>query len=79
MKTLVCALTVGTGLIVTSAFMEAADAQQFRQPRSDDKERLRMIRECMEMNRKYNTDPFGRTGGREHMYHACMANHGHHG
>jgi hypothetical protein len=44
-----------------------------------DKERLRMIRECMEMNRKYNTDPFGRTGGREHMYHACMANHGHHG
>jgi hypothetical protein len=37
-----------------------------------------MIRECMEMNRKNNTDPFGRTGGKEHMYHACMANHGHH-
>jgi hypothetical protein len=36
-----------------------------------------MISECMEMNRKYNTDPFGRSGGKEHMYHACMANQGH--
>jgi hypothetical protein len=57
--------------------MQAADAQQFRKPRPDDPERLRMIKECMDMNRKYNTDPFGRTGGKEHMYHACMANHGH--
>jgi hypothetical protein len=36
-----------------------------------------MISECMEMNRKYNTDPFGRSGGKEHMYHACMAKQGH--
>jgi hypothetical protein len=79
MKTLVGALTVGTALIVALAFMQAADAQQFRQPRHNDKERLRMIRECMEMemNRKHNY-PF-RSGSREHMYHACMANHGHHG
>jgi hypothetical protein len=78
MKTLV-GVTVGAALIVASAFMQAADAQHLRQPRPNDEERLRMIRECMEMNRKHNTDPFGRTGGKEHMYHACMANHGHHG
>ena len=76
MKMLVGALSVGA-LIAVSAFMQAADAQQFRKPRPDDPERLRMIRECMDMNRKYNTDPFGRTGGKEHMYHACMAKHGH--
>ena len=76
MKMLVASLAVAA-FIAVSAFMQAADAQQFRKPRPDDPERLRMIRECMEMNRKYNTDPYGRTGGREHMYHACMANHGH--
>jgi 3-oxoacyl-(acyl-carrier-protein) synthase len=79
MKTLVGALTMGAPLIAAAAFMQAADAQHLRQPRPDDPERLRMIRECMEMNRKHNTDSFGRTGGKEHMYHACMANHGHHG
>ena len=70
-------VTLCAALIAASAFMQAADAQQFRKPRPDDPERLRMIRECMEMNRKYNTDPFGRSGGKEHMYHACMDNHGH--
>ena len=40
MKTLVGALTVGAALIVATAFMQAADAQQFR-PRPDDKGRLR--------------------------------------
>jgi hypothetical protein len=79
MKTLVGALTVAVALIVASAFMQAADAQHLRQPRPNDPERLRMIRECMEMNRKYNTDSFSSRGGKEHMYHACMANHGHHG
>ena len=79
MTTLVGALTVGAVFIVISAFMQTADAQQFRQPRPDDPERLRSIRECMgmEMDRKHNY-PF-RAGSREHMYHACMANHGHHG
>ena len=76
MKMIVGALAVGT-LIAASAFMQAADARQFRQPRPDDPERLRMIRHCMEMNRKYNTDSFSRSGGKEHMYHACMANDGH--
>jgi hypothetical protein len=68
-------VTVGAALIIASAFMQAADAQQFRQPRSDDPERLRVIRECMEMNRN-NTYQYSRTVG--HMYHACMANQGHH-
>lgn len=79
MKTLVGAFTVGAVFIVISAFMQTADAQQFRQPRPDDPERLRRIRECMgmKMDRKHNY-PF-RAGSREHMYHACMANHGHHG
>ena len=54
----------GRPLTALSAFMQAADAQQFRQPRPDDPERLRMISVCMEMNRKYNTDPFGRSGAR---------------
>ena len=69
------ALTVGAALIVASAFMHAANAQQFRQPRSDDAERLRMIRECMQMNRN-DTYMYSRTVG--HMYHACMADQGHH-
>ena len=68
-------VTVGAALIIASAFMQTADAQQFRQPRSDDPERLRVIRECMEMNRN-NTYQYSRTVG--HMYHACMANQGHH-
>ena len=38
MKTLVGALTVGAVFIVISAFMQTADAQQFRQPRPDDPE-----------------------------------------
>jgi len=56
MKTLVGVLTVGAVFIVISAFMQTADAQQFRQPRPDDPERLRRIRECMgmEMDRKHN-------------------------
>jgi hypothetical protein len=75
MKTLVGAFTVGAVSIVISAFMQTADAQQFRQPRPDDPERLRRIRECMgmEMDRKHNY-PF-RAGSREHMYHACMADY----
>jgi hypothetical protein len=33
----------------------------------------------MEMNRKFNTDSYSRNGGKEQMYHACMADRGHHG
>jgi hypothetical protein len=72
------ALTVGVALIAASAFiMQAADAdaKEFRQPRPDDPERLRMIEECMAMNRK-NTYSYSRMVG--HMYRACMADHGHH-
>ena len=38
--------------------------------------RTRMMQECMAMNKKSNTDPFGSAGGVEHMYQACMANKG---
>ena len=68
-------LTVGAVLIIASACMQAADARQFREPRSDDPGRLRAIRECMEMNGN-NTYQYSRTIG--HMYQACMANQGHH-
>jgi hypothetical protein len=74
-KTLVGAVTVCAALIAASAFMHAADAKEFRQPRPADPERLRMIEECMAMNRK-NTYSYSRMV--EHMYHACMAEHGHH-
>jgi hypothetical protein len=76
MKILVGTLAVGA-LIAASAFMQAADAQQFRPPRPDDPERLRMIRHCMQMNRKHNTDGSYPRGGKERMHHACMANDGH--
>jgi hypothetical protein len=68
-------LTVCAALITASAFMQAADAKEFRQPRPDDPERLRMIEECMATNRK-NTYSYSRMV--EHMYHGCMADHGHH-
>ena len=67
-------LTVGAVLIIASAFMQAADARQFRESRSDDPGRLRAIRECMELNGN-KTHQYSRTVG--HMYHACMANQGH--
>jgi hypothetical protein len=62
-------VTVCAALIAASAFMQAAYAQQVRRPLPNDPEQLRVIEECMEMM-------FGRSGGKEHMYHmyqACMA------
>jgi hypothetical protein len=62
-------VTACAALIAASAFMQAADAQQVRRPLPNDPEQLRVIEECMEMM-------FGRSGGKEHMYHmyqACMA------
>jgi len=64
------------GAVILAASTFPAAAQPPRGSQSSDQERARIIRECMEMNSKYNTDPYGRTGGVEHMYHACMANHG---
>jgi hypothetical protein len=69
------ATIVDAVILSASAFTPAA-AQPPRESQHSDQERARIIRECMEMNSKYNTDPYGRTGGVEHMYHACMANHG---
>ena len=62
-------VTVCAALIAASAFVQAADAQQVRRPLPNDPEQLRTIEECMDMM-------FGRSGGKEHMYHmyqACMA------
>jgi hypothetical protein len=78
MKMLVGTLAVGA-LIAASAFMQDADAQQFRKPRPDDPERLRMIRECMEMHHKHRADNPWHSGGHQRLYRACMAKHGHHG
>jgi hypothetical protein len=69
-------LTVSAVALASSVFIQAASAQQLHRSPPGDQDRARIIEECMEMNRKYNTDPYGRTGGVEHMYHACMANHG---
>jgi hypothetical protein len=74
MNTLVATI-VGAVILAASAVAPAA-AQPQRGSQSSDQERARIIHECMEMNSKYNTDPYGRTGGVEHMYNACMANHG---
>ena len=78
MKTFISALTFGATLTAFT-FVEAVDAQGVRQPRPNDSERERIIKKCMEMNRKFNTDTYSRNGGREQMYHACMTTHGHHG
>ena len=77
MKTLIGALTVGTILVGVSAL--AADAQHLRQPKHDDPERLRMIRECMGMHHKHRGDMPFHSGGNERLYRACMATRGHHG
>ena len=69
------AAIVGAVILAASTFAPAA-AQPLRGSQPSDQERARIIHECMEMNSKYNTDPYGRTGGVEHMYNACMANHG---
>ena len=79
MNTLFGALTVGAALVIVSAFSPAADAQHLRQPKHNDPERLRMIRECTEMHRKHGGDMPFHSGGNERLYRACMATRGHHG
>jgi len=80
MSKLVATIAVGAIILAASAFTPAAAQPPRESQHSDqqhsDQERARIIHECMEMNSKYNTDPYGRTGGVEHMYNACMANHG---
>jgi hypothetical protein len=68
-------LTVSAIALATSAFIQSASAQPPREPHGD-QDRARIIHECMEMNSKHSTDPYGKTGGREYMYQACMADHG---
>ena len=73
MKTLMTALTLGA-LTFAPAFVQSANAQESDNGQSAT--RARAIQECMAMNKRFNTDPYGSTGGVEHMYRACMANHG---
>ena len=76
MKTLIGALTVGT---ILASQPLAADAQHLRQPKPNDPDRLRMIRECIKMRRKHGGDMPFHSGGNERLYRACMATRGHHG
>ena len=72
MKTLLIALALGA-IIAAPTFGQSANAQ-----RSGGRlnERARIIQKCMAMNKKYNNDPYDSKAGVQHMYNACMANHG---
>ena len=48
--------------------MQPADAQHLRRPKHDDPERLRMIRECMDMHGKRRGDMPFHSGGNERLY-----------
>jgi len=72
MKTLVTSLTLGAA-VAASLLTQTANAQQSDHRFED---RFAIIRECMVVNKRYNTDPYSAAGGVQHMYGACMANHG---
>jgi hypothetical protein len=69
-KTLMTVLALGT-ILAAPAFVRSANAQ-----RAPDVARERAIQECSAMNRRDSHDPYGATGGVQHNYRACMANHG---
>jgi hypothetical protein len=58
--------TVGA-VLIASAFVQTADAQQSWRPLPNDPEQFRMIEDCLELT-------FGRSGGKEtaQMYGACL-------
>jgi hypothetical protein len=72
MKTLATSLTLGA-VIAASMLTQTANAQQSDHRIED---RPAIIHECMVMNKRFNTDPYSAAGGVQHMYGACMANHG---
>ena len=72
MKALVITLAVGA-LISAPAFGQSAKAQR---PGDRSNDRARIIQKCMAMNKNYNNDSFDSKAGVQHMYNACMANHG---
>jgi hypothetical protein len=61
-------VTVCVTLIIASAFMRTADAQQSRRSLPNDPEQFRIVEECLELT-------FGRSGGKEtaRMYPACVS------
>ena len=69
MKTLAMTLALAA-LVAAPTFVQSANAA----PMTNERERA--IQECMEMNKKNNTDPYGSTGSVQHMYRACMINKG---
>ena len=69
MKTFITALSAGI-LLAGSVNVQPANAQRL------DPARERAIQECSAMNKRYNNDPYSASGGVQHMYSACMTNHG---
>jgi hypothetical protein len=68
MKTLIAALTLGT--LAAPALVQSAIAQPI------DSARGQAIQECMVLQKRYSHDTYSLTGGVQHHYRACMANHG---
>jgi hypothetical protein len=71
MKTLLT--TVSLGALIAGVLVQSANAQR---PSNGLDARTRAIQQCMELNKKYNTDPHLPNGGVEHMYRSCMTNKG---
>jgi hypothetical protein len=72
MKSLMTALFLGA-LVAAPAFAPTADAQRMN---GSDAARTQAIQECMAMNKRMPNDPYSATGGVQHHYRACMADHG---
>jgi hypothetical protein len=72
MKNLMTALFLGA-LVAAPAFVPSANAQRMN---GSESERARVMQECMAMNKRFNHDPYSATGGVQHHYRACMADHG---
>ena len=72
MKSLMTGIALAA-LITAPGFGQSAKVQR---PDGRSNERARIIQKCMAMHKKHNNDPHLPNGGVEHMYHACMANHG---
>ena len=70
-ENLMTALVLGA-LVAAPAFAPSANAQRLnaRTPHG------RGIQECMAVNKRRPNDPYSASGGVQHHYRACMADHG---
>jgi hypothetical protein len=53
------------GFLIAQAFAQSTTTQRSRDGLDA---RARAIQECMALNKRNNTDPYGAAGGAEHMY-----------